>query len=103
MPPISTVRGIQYIVKSVELMKILWRLLLMTDNLKVLVTTSDKSFWTLRPTNCSVIDSRYLLVLGTRQWPLMITNALRDATDTIDTSDIHPTHLEKIKKWFPKK
>lgn len=50
-----------------------------------------------------VNDREDIMVVGTRQWPVKIVNALRNEKDNIDTDGIESAHLEHIKQWFPKK
>lgn len=59
--------------------------------------------WDVELRGTSVVNERpELVVLGTRQWPIRITNALRTGNDDIDVSNVDGEHLQVIQQWFPK-
>ncbi len=57
--------------------------------------------WQVELEGTHKVNKTDMVVLGTRQWPVRITNALRNEQDFIDVANIKSPHLEIIRKWFP--
>lgn len=88
--------GTQY---QVSLMPAIWNKSLLLDILEL-----GWNPWQVELLGTGKVNERDdIMVVGTRQWPVKIVNALRNEKDNIDTTGMPPEHLEKIKKWFPKK
>lgn len=59
--------------------------------------------WEVELSGTSLVNDRpELIVLGTRQWPLRIVNALRDSHNNVDTTGIEYDHLDYLtnKGWI---
>lgn len=90
-----TAHGSQY---QMSLMPGLWNKKLLLEILQPNWTP-----WEVELSGTSLVNDRpELIVLGTRQWPLRIVNALRDSHDNVDTSGINSDHLKHLtsKGWI---
>lgn len=82
---------------QVSLMPAIWNKGLFLDILEL-----GWNPWQVELQGTGVVNERDdIMVVGTRQQPVRIVNALRNEKDNIDTTGIVSEHLEKIKPWFP--
>lgn len=57
--------------------------------------------WQVELEGTHKVNQTSMVILGTSQSPIKITNALRNENDFVDTSNIKSPHLEVIQQWLP--
>jgi len=82
---------------QMSLMPGMWNKKLLLDVLQLEWTP-----WQVELTGTGKVNENGYVVLGTRQWPVRICNALRNGKNEIDTNGILAEDVEVIKKWFKK-